>query len=147
MTGMSEERIRDVILDSIADGVFTVDEQWRITSFNRAAEEITGVDRERALGQKCFEVFQASICQTKCALRDTIDTGRRWVDQRIDILNIRGEQIPVSISTSVLRDEDGRTVGDRQPLYVSRHHQQELPDAADSGNAAGLGGCRQHDPA
>ena len=36
----------DVILDSIADGVFTVDRDWRITSFNRAAEEITGVPKE-----------------------------------------------------------------------------------------------------
>jgi PAS domain-containing protein len=27
----------ETILDSIADGVFTVDLQWRITSFNRAA--------------------------------------------------------------------------------------------------------------
>ena len=35
--------VRDVILDSIADGVFTVDEDYRITSFNRAAELITGI--------------------------------------------------------------------------------------------------------
>lgn len=33
----------DVILDSIADGVFTVDGGWTITSFNKAAEKITGV--------------------------------------------------------------------------------------------------------
>ena len=58
---------RDVILDSIADGVFTVDGDWNITSFNRAAEEITGVTRDQAVGQKCFDVFQANICQTNCA--------------------------------------------------------------------------------
>lgn len=27
----------EIILNSIADGVFTVDQEWRITSFNRAA--------------------------------------------------------------------------------------------------------------
>ncbi|KPK85751.1 MAG: hypothetical protein AMJ94_18710, partial [Deltaproteobacteria bacterium SM23_61] len=42
------------ILESIADGVFTIDRDWRITSFNRAAEKITGVSRRRAIGQKCF---------------------------------------------------------------------------------------------
>jgi len=42
---------RDIILDSISDGVFTVDDQWRITSFNRAAAKITGVPREQALGR------------------------------------------------------------------------------------------------
>ncbi|MDD3620412.1 MAG: PAS domain-containing protein, partial [Desulfobulbaceae bacterium] len=31
----------EIILESISDGVFTVDHEWRITSFNRAAEEIT----------------------------------------------------------------------------------------------------------
>ncbi len=37
--------VNDIILDSIADGVFTVDKDYRIGSFNRAAEEITGVSR------------------------------------------------------------------------------------------------------
>ena len=36
----------DIILDSIADGVFTVDTDWRIASFNRAAEQIIGVRRQ-----------------------------------------------------------------------------------------------------
>jgi PAS domain S-box-containing protein len=111
MTDQVELLRQEVILDSIADGVFTVDPQWRITSFNRAAEQITGVPRERAIGQFCFDVFQASICQTRCALRDTLDTGRCWVDQRIDILNSRGEQVPISISTSVLRDASGQALG------------------------------------
>ena len=34
-----------IILDSIADGVFTVNLEWKITSFNRAAEEITGIKK------------------------------------------------------------------------------------------------------
>jgi PAS domain S-box-containing protein len=102
---LSPERIA-TILDSVADGVFTVDRDWNITSFNRAAERITGFSREQAIGQKCFDIFQANICQATCALRDTIENGRQWVDRRIDILNSRGEKIPVSISTAVLRDEN-----------------------------------------
>jgi PAS domain-containing protein len=39
--------VTDVILESISEGVFTVDENWRITSFNRAAEQITGVARKQ----------------------------------------------------------------------------------------------------
>jgi PAS domain S-box-containing protein len=107
----SEQHVRDVILDSIADGVFTVDSDWNITSFNRAAEQITGISREEALGRKCFDVFRANICQSNCALRDTMSTGQQWVDRRINILNNRGEELPVSISTSILRDETGQPVG------------------------------------
>ena len=45
------------ILDSIADGVFTVDSDWKITSFNRAAEKITGIKKKEAMGRYCWEVF------------------------------------------------------------------------------------------
>ena len=51
-----------VILSSIADGVFTVDKDWRITSFNKAAQEITGVSEEEAVGSACCDVwFRISI--------------------------------------------------------------------------------------
>jgi len=52
---------RDVILDSINEGVFTIDLDWRITSFNRAAEKATGVGRQEALHRPCRAVFQANI--------------------------------------------------------------------------------------
>ncbi len=99
------------ILESIADGVFTIDRDWRITSFNRAAEKITGVSRRRAMGQKCFDVFHANICQTACALKKTLETGREIIDLPVDILTSTGETLPISISTAVLRDEKGRIIG------------------------------------
>ncbi len=101
----------EVILDSIADGVFTIDRDRNIVSFNRAAEKITGISREHALGQKCFDVFHASICQTACALEKTIKTGKEIIDHSINILNSKGELLPVSVSTSVLRDKDGTIIG------------------------------------
>ncbi|MBU1950689.1 MAG: sigma 54-interacting transcriptional regulator, partial [Candidatus Eisenbacteria bacterium] len=101
----------EVILDSIADGVFTVDKDWNITSFNRAAERITGVSKRQAIGQKCFDVFRADICQTACALRQTMETRKNLVDHRINILNSDGRQIQLSISTAVLRNDKGAIVG------------------------------------
>jgi PAS domain S-box-containing protein len=99
------------ILESIADGVFTIDADWRVTSFNRAAERITGVPRRKAIGQKCFDVFHASICQTACALKRTLETGKEIIDLPVDILNNRGETLPISISTAVLRDRAGKIIG------------------------------------
>ena len=40
-----------------------------------------------------------------------MQNGRQWVDRRVDILDSQGETIPVSISTAVLREEDGEIVG------------------------------------
>ena len=101
----------EIILDSIADGVFTVDADWKITSFNKAAEIITGISREEATGQRCCDVFRASICETGCAIRETIETNRAIVNKPIFIINARGEKIPISISAAILKDKRGRTIG------------------------------------
>ncbi len=108
---MDQSITTKIILDSIADGVFTVDKDWHITSFNRAAERITGMLSEKAIGQKCFDVFHTNICQTACALRETLKTGKEIIDQPVNILNGEGKIIPVSISTAVLKDEKRNIIG------------------------------------
>lgn len=101
----------DTILDSIADGVFTVDRNWRITSFNRAAEQITGVTREEAIGRPCREILKADVCETGCALRQTMETGRPIISKPVDIIDARGRRKPITISTALLKDENGQIVG------------------------------------
>jgi PAS domain S-box-containing protein len=100
-----------IILDSIADGVFTVDKDWKITSFNHAARKITGIRKEEAIGRYCWEVFKASICEQRCSLRQTIESGQSIVNQPIFIVNSKGERIPVSISTAILKDKKGEVIG------------------------------------
>ncbi|MDY6862227.1 MAG: sigma 54-interacting transcriptional regulator [Thermodesulfobacteriota bacterium] len=101
----------NIILDSIADGVFTINDQDEITSFNRAAEKITGFSKEEAIGQYCFNIFRANICQTHCALKQTLKTGKPIINLPVNILNQQGKEVPVSISTSVLKNEKGEVIG------------------------------------
>jgi PAS domain S-box-containing protein len=101
----------NVILDSVADGVFTINEKGEITFFNRAAEQITGFTKEEALGHNCFDIFRANICQTNCALKQTVNTGKEIINLPINIINKDGKEIPISISTAVLRDENGKMIG------------------------------------
>ena len=101
----------NIILDSIADGVFTVDDKMRITSFNRAAEKITGIKKEEANGQFCFEVLRANICEKACALKCSLKTSEQIIDKRVTILRSDGNEIPISISTSILKNEKGIFVG------------------------------------
>jgi PAS domain S-box-containing protein len=100
-----------IILDSIADGVFTVDLDWRITSFNKAAEVITGINKEEAIGSQCWEVFRANICEKECALRQTIETGKQVLNKSVYIVVSDGNRIPVSISTAILKDENDKIIG------------------------------------
>jgi PAS domain S-box-containing protein len=101
----------EIILNSIADGVFTIDLQQQVTSFNKAAEQITGISRKQAIGQKCFDVFHANICQGSCAMEKTLRTGKPIIDVKITILNSQGRVIPVSVSTAVLKNKNGTVIG------------------------------------
>ncbi|GAK56849.1 transcriptional regulator with sigma 54 interaction domain [Candidatus Vecturithrix granuli] len=111
MSQLQDENLVNLILDSIADGVFTIDKDFRITSFNRAAEDITKFAQEEAIGQYCCEIFRANVCFENCALRETLETGEHIINREINILNAENEEIPVSISTAVLRDKSGAFLG------------------------------------
>ena len=99
------------ILDSINDGVFTVDDDFRITSFNRAAAEIIGITPEEALGQQCWKVFNADICEGSCALKETMATGSPLVNKHVNIHTSLRKKVSISVSTALLRDQEGKVVG------------------------------------
>ncbi|MBN1341306.1 MAG: sigma 54-interacting transcriptional regulator [Phycisphaerae bacterium] len=99
------------ILDSVADGVFTVDKDFAITSFNRAAETITGFSAAEAVGEKCYNVFRASACQTECLLNECVRRGGPITGLEMTILNRRNDEVPISVSTAVLRNRDGEIIG------------------------------------
>jgi len=99
------------VINSISDGVFAVDDEWRLTCFNSAAERTTGVRREDALGRRCSDVLRSNICEEACALRFTMETGQPIVNLPIHIRGEAGHRVPVTISTALLKDEDGRVIG------------------------------------
>ena len=100
-----------LILDSIADGVFTVDRNWHITSFNRAAEEITGWAREDAMGKSCSDIFHSSICGKNCAIAESLYKGAPVANRSITIRNSQGAKVPISISAAPLTDHEGNIIG------------------------------------
>lgn len=100
-----------IILESISDGVFTVDHNWKITSFNRAAEEITGISRNEAIGRHCWEVFRSNMCEHDCALKRTMKENTSFVSTSSYIINNQKKQIPISVSTSPLKGKKGKMIG------------------------------------
>ncbi|MDD3082819.1 MAG: PAS domain S-box protein, partial [Desulfobacterales bacterium] len=99
------------ILESISDGVFTIDSRKRIISFNRAAEAITGFKAEEAVGQYCFDIFRADICETKCALDRTIADGLPQINLPARIISKSGDAKQIRLSTAILKNESGFVVG------------------------------------
>jgi PAS domain S-box-containing protein len=103
--------VTEIILESISDGVFTVDHEWRIMSFNRAAETITGIPRAEAIGRHCWEVFRSNMCEDDCALKRTMKEGASLTNSSTYIVNSQKKRIPITVSTALLREKNGTVLG------------------------------------
>jgi PAS domain S-box-containing protein len=78
---------------------------------NKAAEEITGFSSKEAIGHYCFDIFRADICQSRCALKETLKTKKEIINLPATILKKGGQKVPISISTAVLKNERGQIIG------------------------------------
>ncbi len=108
---MPHSPLNQAILDSLSEGVFTVDSDWRITSFNRSAEEITGVARDEALGQQCSDVLHSTLCEARCPIRRALAGNKPVTNERCYFVDIDGERVPISVSAATLVDEQGIIIG------------------------------------
>lgn len=99
------------ILGSISDGVYSVNLDWRVTFFNRAAEKITGIPQKEAIDRSCLEVFRSNVCETHCILRETLDNDKPILNRPIYIIRGDKKKIPVSATTAILRNAKGDITG------------------------------------
>jgi PAS domain S-box-containing protein len=107
----SHSAVLAAVLGCVGDGVLTVDAHFRITSFNRAAEQITGVPAREALGKRCAEVLRADVCGNGCAIRKVLESGGKVVDHPARIVVGRGGPAAISLSAEALRDDEGELLG------------------------------------
>jgi len=106
-----DPRFGATIFENIPHGIFTVDQEGTITSFNRAAETITGWNRDEVVGHQCSRVFRSDHCEHSCFLRQSIELGEQHRDQEVVITRKDGNELLVSVSTANLEDDNGRLVG------------------------------------
>ena len=138
--------VTTIILESISDGVFTVDHTWRIMSFNRAAEEITGISREEAIGQHCWEVFRSNMCEGDCALKRTMKEGTALINSATYIVNSQKKRIPIIVSTALLKNENGEVLGGVETfrdLTLVEELRRELDSRFEMGNMASRSAAMQ----
>ena len=106
-----EKKLSQLIFNSISDGVFTVDRNCVITSFNKSAERITGFRNSEAIGKHCFDIFRTEVCHSQCALKDTLKTHDSIEDARVTIITKDGQELAIRVTTTMLKDENGNLIG------------------------------------
>jgi len=101
----------DALFENLAEAVFTINNRWRITGFNRRAEEVTGFKRHEVLGLYCWDIFKSDRCQTDCPLKSTLADGVTRSDQDVRMVNKGGRALNVLVNTSIIKDKQDRVVG------------------------------------
>ena len=119
------------IMDSVADGVFTVDKNMIITTYNRAAEEMTGYSHEEAIGKPCHEIFRTEVCLNDCPLKEALKEGKSVVSREVYILDKQGSRTPISVSASVLQDTEGNIIGGVETIRNLKDFSTILDSVAD----------------
>ena len=107
-------RFVNQIIDSMADGVFTMDANGRISSWNRSMERISGYNAQEAIGQTC-ELFRFSRCFgkecpagiQKCGIMTHGSSGAK----ECHLQHKKGHDVPVIKNASVVRDENENILG------------------------------------
>ncbi|MDX9923797.1 MAG: sigma 54-interacting transcriptional regulator [Ignavibacteriaceae bacterium] len=101
-----KELLRDKILDSIPDGVFAIDKDFKINFFNQAAEEITGFKRKDVIGKYCKHIFRSESCFSNCPIAAVLQTKENIFDQESRICTASDEMKSIRINASIIFEGD-----------------------------------------
>lgn len=91
------------ILEHMADAVVAIDGDQRISLFNHAASELFGLAADEVIGRHCQLCFSANLA----LLLDALQTGNTVKDIEQSI-NLNGRRLVLSISSSVLKNDQGQ---------------------------------------
>jgi PAS domain S-box-containing protein len=91
---LNERQKATSVVESSSDGIFSVDDEQRIESWNPAMERITGFVAADVVGSKCFTVFRPrdaegrELCVAACPGR----CGQHFETVPVQVTTIGGEQ-------------------------------------------------------
>jgi len=120
---MENQKLFQSILNSISEGVMTLDKDWKIASWNRAAERITGFHREEVVGQECMKLFRTALCREHCPVDRALSCGHPYQDVEVAIRNKRNEVVHLLVNAAPLYDAEGHIIGGLETFRdVSQNH-------------------------
>jgi len=108
---MDEITTKQEILDSIAEGLFTIDKEFRINFINNAAEKITGFKKEEAVGQICKKIFRCEINEIECPIAKVLEQDKNIFELKSKIKSKSNSEIPIKLNAAVLKNNKNEPVG------------------------------------
>ncbi len=133
----NRERLQAAILGSVREGVLTIDPEFRITSFSRRAEAITGRKAADVLGMHCHDVLTSQLCDKACPAQHCLDTGDEEAERTTEIVTDNGTPLSIGEVAVPLRAEDGSLLGSLL-LIEDRSTQADVLSEVDGATFCGI---------
>jgi PAS domain S-box-containing protein len=111
MLSNQKEQI-ETIINTMGEGLFSVNQNMEIVFFNAAAEEITGYNFQEAIGKKCSTIFKCPNADACCSYGSDFRPDpeekvvREYLLERKD-----GRKVPIVKSTRFLTSAEGEIIG------------------------------------
>ena len=111
------ERFRSVVMNTMAEGLYALDADGRITYLNRSASNILGWTEDEVRGQRAHEVIHylhrdgSAYPDEHCPLLKVRTDGHALRVTDDTFIHKDGTPVPVSYSASPLKDDTGAVVG------------------------------------
>ncbi len=106
--------ILGTMVDSMADGVFTVNAQGQIVAWSTGAARITGYSNDDVLGQSCH-MLEGKNCKGFRVLTEFLSNPSPYpwgiCNQECKVLAKDGRELYLYGNVSILRDQDGAVAG------------------------------------
>jgi PAS domain S-box-containing protein len=106
-----QEQKTDMILNSLAEGVITVDKEFKITFINEAASLMTGFQKDEVIGRICKNVFKSDYCSENCPIARILKFGKSIFDYDSHIECKDSNPIPIRLNAALLKDENDNPSG------------------------------------
>jgi len=90
----------EIIMESMLDGIITIDNEEKITTINNAAMRIMGLNQE-VIGNNYGSLFP-DRAKFPSVLLETFNTGKNFIGYEVDFARSDGTVVPISVSTSML---------------------------------------------
>jgi PAS domain S-box-containing protein len=127
-------RLREALVETSPDAIVVLDGSGKVFLFNRAAEALWGLARERVVGRAWRSSFlETSVADLYRGRRDNLEPTETRVVPR------QGEPIPVVASGVTLRDEDGSVAGAALLLHDLRERKQLEKEKLEAERLAAVG--------
>ncbi len=101
----------EIILKSIAAGVISIDKEGNISTINKSAERMLGIEGDRVLGRRYREVLDPEYREVaKEWIREINSTRKDTIEKQVSVTS-KGQTLTLLVHITVLRSETGSFMG------------------------------------